>query len=200
MDITTLIDKAKEYLHEDKLALVEDAYQFALESHGNQRLLTGDPYLSHPLETATIVAELQMDEVSLAAALLHDVPEDCGVPFSIIEDRFGPEVRRLVEGMTRLDKMSSQVQEGELDKVVESEAQVESLRKMFMVTAEDIRVVLIKLADRLHNMRTLKPLNHEKQQRIAKETMEIYAPLAHRLGIWQIKWQLEDLSFRYLQP
>jgi guanosine-3',5'-bis(diphosphate) 3'-pyrophosphohydrolase len=200
VDITTLIDKAKEYLHEDKLALVEDAYQFALESHGNQRRLTGDPFISHPLETATIVAELQMDEVSLAAALLHDVPEDCGVPFSTIEDRFGPEVRRLVEGMTRLDKMSSQVQEGELDKVVESEAQVESLRKMFMVTAEDIRVVLIKLADRLHNMRTLKPLDPEKQQRIAKETMEIYAPLAHRLGIWQIKWQLEDLSFRYLQP
>ena len=200
MDITTLTEKVKEYLPGDRLALVEDAYQFALESHKGQWRLTGDPFISHPLETATIVADLYLDEVSLAAALLHDVPEDCGIPFSVIEDRFGPEVRRLVEGMTRLDKMSSQVQEVELDKVVESEAQVESLRKMFMVTAEDIRVVLIKLADRLHNMRTLKPLAPEKQQAIAKETMEIYAPLAHRLGIWQIKWQLEDLSFRYLQP
>ncbi len=200
MDIKPLLDKVGEYLPKDRLASVEDAYHFALEAHGNQRRQSGEPYITHPVETAMIVAELYLDEISIAAALLHDVTEDCGVPFADIEDRFGPEVKKLVEGMTRLDKISSQLQEGELDKVVESEAQVESLRKMFVVTAEDIRVVIIKLADRLHNMRTLKALAPEKQQKIAKETMEIYAPLAHRLGIWQIKWQLEDLSFRYLQP
>ncbi len=200
MDIKPLLDKVGEYLPKDRLASVEDAYHFALEAHGNQRRQSGEPYITHPVETAMIVAELYLDEISLAAALLHDVTEDCGVPFADIENRFGPEVKKLVEGMTRLDKISSQLQKGELDKVVESEAQVESLRKMFMVTAEDIRVVIIKLADRLHNMRTLKALAPEKQQKIAKETMEIYAPLAHRLGIWQIKWQLEDLSFRYLQP
>ena len=200
IDIKPLIDKVKEYLAEDKLALVDDAYHLALEAHANQRRRSGDPYISHPVETAMIVADLQLDEISLAAALLHDVTEDCGVPFTDIKNRFGPEVSKLVEGMTRLDKISSHLLEGELDKVVESEAQVESLRKMFVVTAEDIRVVIIKLADRLHNMRTLKALAPEKQQMIARETMEIYAPLAHRLGIWQIKWQLEDLSFRYLQP
>lgn len=200
MAIESLIDRASEYLPEDKLALLEEAYQFALEAHGNQVRQSGEPYITHPVETAMIVADLQLDETSLAAALLHDVPEDCGVPFDEIQDRFGPEARKLVEGMTRLDKISSQVQQGELQKIVESEAQVESLRKMFVSAAEDIRVVLIKLADRLHNMRTLKALAPEKQRRIAQETMEIYAPLAHRLGIWQIKWQLEDLAFRYLQP
>ncbi|MEE9401159.1 MAG: bifunctional (p)ppGpp synthetase/guanosine-3',5'-bis(diphosphate) 3'-pyrophosphohydrolase [Dehalococcoidia bacterium] len=200
IDIKPLLDKVREYLAEDKLALVDDAYHLALEAHANQRRRSGDPYISHPVATAMIVADLQLDEISLAAALLHDVTEDCGVPFTDIANRFGPEVSKLVEGMTRLDKISSHLLEGELDKVVESEAQMESLRKMFVVTAEDIRVVIIKLADRLHNMRTLKALAPEKQQKIAKETMEIYAPLAHRLGIWQIKWQLEDLSFRYLQP
>jgi GTP pyrophosphokinase len=195
-----LMEKVREYLPEDSLSFIEDAYNFALEAHGDQLRLTGDPFITHPVETAMIVTELYLDEVSIAAALLHDVPEDCGVPFDIIEERFGDEVRRLVEGMTRLDKISFQLQEGESKGAVESEAQVESLRKMFMVTAEDIRVVIIKLADRLHNMRTLKPLDPERQQRIARETMEIYAPLAHRLGIWQIKWQLEDLAFRYLQP
>ena len=200
MDIEPLIDKAKEYLPEDKLALVDEAYQFALEAHRSQRRRSGEPYITHPVETAIIVADLQLDEVSLAAALLHDVPEDCGISFAEIEDRFGSEVEKLVEGMTRLDKISTQVQEGDLQKVASNEAQIESLRKMFVSAAEDIRVVLIKLADRLHNMRTLKALTPEKQQRIAQETMEIYAPLAHRLGIWQIKWQLEDLSFRYLQP
>jgi len=200
MDIKPLVDKIREYLPKDKVAFVEDAYHFALDAHANQRRQSGEPYISHPVETAVIVAELNLDEISLAAALLHDVTEDCGVPFTDIENRFGPEVKKLVEGMTRLDKISSQLQQGGLDKIVESEAQVESLRKMFVVTAEDIRVVIIKLADRLHNMRTLKPLAPEKQQKIAKETMEIYAPLAHRLGIWQMKWQLEDLSFRYLQP
>ena len=200
LEVNDLIDKAKEYLPKDKLPLVEEAYNFAQEAHSGQLRKSGDPFISHPLETAMIVADLQLDEVSLAAALLHDVPEDCEISFDEIEEKFGDEVRRLVEGMTRLDKISTQFQEGDLKTYGESEAQIESLRKMFVSAAEDIRVVLIKLADRLHNMRTLKALSKKKQHKIAQETMEIYAPLAHRLGIWQIKWQLEDLSFRYLQP
>jgi len=200
MNIESLVEKVQEYLPEDKLSLVRDAFAFAQEAHKGQLRLTGDPFITHPFETAMIVADLHLDEVSLAAALLHDVPEDCGVPFDEIQEKFGPDISRLVEGMTRLDKISFQVQEGEIKLGSVADAQVESLRKMFVVTAEDIRVVLIKLADRLHNMRTLKPLAPEKQQRISRETMEIYAPLAHRLGIWQIKWQLEDLAFRYLEP
>lgn len=199
VDIKQLAEKASEYLSDDRLALVEAAYEFAREAHSGQYRKSGDPYITHPLETAMIVADLHLDETSLAAALLHDVPEDCGIPFAEIEKRFGSEVARLVEGMTRLDKISSHVLGGEL-KVVGSEAQVESLRKMFVAAAEDVRVVLIKLADRLHNMRTLKALEPEKQRRIAQETTDIYAPLAQRLGIWQIKWQLDDLAFRHLQP
>jgi GTP pyrophosphokinase len=195
-----LIEKVKEYLPDGKLALVEEAYRFALEAHGNQLRQSGDPYITHPLETAMIVAELQLDETSLAAALLHDVPEDCAVPLEEIENRFGADVRRLVDGMTRLDKISSQVQVMGLAKIGESEAHIETLRKMFVATAEDIRVVLVKLADRLHNMRTLRALTPEKQQRISRETMDIYAPLAHRLGIWPVRWELEDLAFRYLKP
>lgn len=200
MDLKPLLDKVKEYLPEDKLALVEKAYQFALEAHGSQLRLSGEPFITHPLETAMIVADLQLDETSLAAALLHDVPEDCGISFLELEKRFGAEVTRLVEGVTRLDKISAQVQASGLKKIAESEAQVESLRKMFVAMAADIRVVIIKLADRLHNMRTLKPLQPEKQLKIAQETMDIYAPLAHRLGIYQLRWELEDLAFRYLQP
>lgn len=200
IDIKPLLDKVKEYLPEDKLPLVENAYQFALKAHGNQLRLSGDPFITHPVETAIIVADLQLDETSVAAALLHDVPEDCGIPFSEIESKFGAEVTKLVEGVTRLDKISSQIQVTGLKRIAESDPQVESLRKMFVAMAEDVRVVIIKLADRLHNMRTLKALAPEKQQRIAQETMDIYAPLAHRLGIWQVRWELEDLAFRYLDP
>jgi guanosine-3',5'-bis(diphosphate) 3'-pyrophosphohydrolase len=200
MDINVLLDRVKEYLPEDKLALVEKAYRFALEAHGKQLRRSGEPFITHPLETALIVADLQLDEVSIAAALLHDVPEDCAIPFSELEVRFGAEVTRLVEGVTRLDKISSQVQASGLKSIAESEAQIESLRKMFVAMAEDVRVVLIRLADRLHNMRTLKALPPDKQIKIAQETMDIYAPLAHRLGIYQLRWQLEDLAFRYLQP
>ncbi|MBE0481486.1 MAG: bifunctional (p)ppGpp synthetase/guanosine-3',5'-bis(diphosphate) 3'-pyrophosphohydrolase [Dehalococcoidia bacterium] len=200
MDVKPLIEKIGEYLPENKIDLVEEAYLYALEAHRDQRRQSGEAYITHPLETAMIVADLQLDETSLAAALLHDVPEDCGIPLDEIESKFGVEVRRLVDGMTRLDKISTQVQTGEMISLLESETHVESLRKMFVATAEDIRVVLIKLADKLHNMRTLKALSPQKQQRISQETLEIYAPLAHRLGIWELKWQLEDLAFRYLQP
>jgi guanosine-3',5'-bis(diphosphate) 3'-pyrophosphohydrolase len=195
MDADALIKKAKEYLSPEKVALVEAAYDFALNAHKGQVRKSGDPYLDHPLQTAMTLVDLQLDAATLAAALLHDVPEDCGVPLSKIEAKFGPEVSRLVDGATKLGKLS--LRRGEAGK---RESQAQNLRKMLIATAEDLRVVFIKLADRLHNMHTLGVLSPEKRRSIARETLDIYAPLAHRLGIWQIKWQLEDLSFRYLEP
>ena len=195
MDAGALIKKAKEYLSPEKVALVEAAYEFALNAHKGQVRKSGDPYLDHPLQAAMILADLQLDAATLAAALLHDVPEDCEVPLSKIEAKFGPEVSRLVDGTTKLGKLS--LRRGEASK---RESQSQNLRKMLIATAEDLRVVFIKLADRLHNMHTLGVLSPEKRRSIARETLDIYAPLAHRLGIWQIKWQLEDLSFRYLEP
>ena len=199
MDRSELIEKAKSYLAPPKVALIEDAFSFAEKAHDGQLRLSGEPYIEHPLSVAFILAEIQLDAASLIAALLHDVPEDAGVPISEIESRFGAEIARLVDGVTKLTRLSEQVAGGS-PAVVSSEAQVENLRKMLVAMAEDIRVVFIKLADRLHNMRTLAIMPPEKQQRIAKETLEIYAPLAHRLGIWELKWQLEDLAFRYLEP
>ncbi len=199
MDRSEFIEKAKTYLAPPKVALIEDAYAFAEKAHDGQSRLSGEPYIEHPLSVAFILAEIQLDAASLVAALLHDVPEDAGVPISEIESRFGPEIAKLVDGVTKLTRLSEQAAGGS-PAVVSSEAQVENLRKMLVAMAEDIRVVFIKLADRLHNMRTLAIMPPEKQQRIAKETLEIYAPLAHRLGIWELKWQLEDLAFRYLEP
>ena len=152
---------------------------------------SGEPYVTHPIASAQILAELGIDPVAVEAALLHDVPEDTEYSLADIEERFGPEVARLVDGVTKLSKFSTHTHE---------QQQAENIRKMFLAMAEDIRVVLIKLADRLHNMRTLAALPLEKQQRIARQTMEIYAPLAERLGIWQIKWELEDLAFKALEP
>jgi GTP pyrophosphokinase len=195
MDAVALLEKAKEYLPPAKVALVEAAYEFALNAHKGQVRKSGDPYLDHPLQTAMILAELQLDATTLAAALLHDVPEDCKVPIKEIEAKFGSEVSKLVDGATKLGKLS--LRRGESRK---QESQAQNLRKMLIATAEDLRVVFIKLADRLHNMQTLKYLSPEKRRSIAQETLDIYAPLAHRLGIWQMKWQLEDLAFRYLEP
>jgi len=189
-----LRDKAQGYLRPEKLALVEEAYNFASQAHQGQVRKSGEPYLQHPLQVALTLAELQLDASSLAAALLHDVPENCGIPISEIETKFGSEIAKLVDGTTKLSKLS---RSGE--GVVASELQVENLRKMLVAMAEDLRVVFIKLADRLHNLRTLDALSLEEQRSIAQETLEIYAPLAHRLGIWELKWQLEDLSFRYLE-
>jgi len=190
-----LMDKAREYLPVGKMALVEDAYNFALKAHEGQMRKSGEPYLEHPVQTAITLAELQLDASSLAAALLHDVPEDCGgISISEITEKFGSEVSKLVDGTCRLGKLSRR------QGVTTTEVQAENLRKMLVAMAEDLRVVFIKLADRLHNMRTLSALSPEKQLSIARETLEIYAPLAHRLGIWELKWQLEDLSFRYLEP
>ena len=194
MGFSQLKEKAQEYLPPEKITVVEEAYHFAASAHQGQVRKSGEPCLEHPLQTALILAELQLDASSLAAALLHDIPENCGMPIAEIEAKFGPEISKLVDGTTKLGKVSWQAPE-----TVTREAQAENLRKMLVAMAEDLRVVFIKLADRLHNMRTLDALSPERQQGIAQETLEIYAPLAHRLGIWELKWQLEDLSFRYLE-
>jgi len=196
MSFSEFIDKAQEYLPPEKITLVEGAYNFAVKAHQGQARKSGEPYVEHPVQVALILAELQLDASSLAAALLHDVPENCGVPISEIEASFGLEVAKLVDGATRLDKLSLQLPE----EAAIRESQAVNLSKMLVAMAEDLRVVFIKLADRLHNMRTLDALSPEKQRTIGQETLEIYAPLAHRLGIWELKWQLEDLSFRYLEP
>jgi GTP pyrophosphokinase len=195
--IQPLLDVVGSYLPPDKVQLIEEAYAFAAEAHDGQKRLTGDPYIVHPLDAALTVANLQMDAASVAAALLHDVQEDCGVPNDEIKRRFGTEIARLVDGATKLEKITW-LAPGE--RSGDQHTQAESLRKMFLAMAEDPRVVVIKLADRLHNMRTLDAKPPEKRIRTAQETMEIYAPLANRFGIWQLKWELEDLAFRHLEP
>jgi guanosine-3',5'-bis(diphosphate) 3'-pyrophosphohydrolase len=195
MSLAELIEKAKKYLPEEKLSLVEDAYAFAAKAHEGQVRKSGDAYIEHPLQVAFILAEQQFDASTLAAALLHDVPENCDISLDEIRARFGPEVAKLVDGTTKLSKLSLHA-----PRAANRASHAESLRKMLVAMAEDLRVVFIKLADRLHNMRTLKALSPEMQRSIAQETLEIYAPLAHRLGIWGLKWHLEDLSFRYLEP
>ncbi len=194
-DFTQLREKAQTYLPPDKIALIEEAYAYAAEAHKGQVRQSGEPYLEHPVQVALILAELQLDASSLAAALMHDIPENCGIPVEKLSARFDPEIGKLVDGVTKLGKVSWQAPAD-----VAREAQAENLRKMLVAMAEDLRVVFIKLADRLHNMRTLDALPAEKQHSIALETQEIHAPLAHRLGIWELKWQLEDLAFRYLEP
>lgn len=176
--------------------MIEEAYQFAEAAHEGQNRKTGEPYFVHPVDAAMTVADLNLDGAAIAAALLHDVVEDCGVSNQEIEKRFGGDVARLVEGVTKLSRLSMlRPEEIGWDETV----QADNLRKMFLAMAEDIRVVVIKLADRLHNMRTLHGLPPHKQVRVARETMEIYAPLAHRLGLGQIAHELEDLAFQYLE-
>jgi len=171
------------------ISFVSDAYLFAEAAHRGQTRKSGEPYIIHPVEVAKILAELEVDQETLAAALLHDVVEDTGIALEIIHERFGAEVALLVDGVTKLSRIEYKSKE---------EQQAENLRKMILAMAKDIRVILIKLADRLHNMRTLK--HHHKQKEIAKETLEIYAPLASRLGIYRMKWELEDRSFSFLEP
>jgi GTP pyrophosphokinase len=195
MDFGKLLEKITEYIPPEKIALIKEAYDFAAEKHAGQVRMSGEPFLEHPLQTAIILAELQLDTSSLVAALLHDIPEDTGLPIAEVEARFGPEVAKLVDGTTKLGKVSFPA-----TGVVANASQAENLRKMLVAMAEDLRVVFIKLADRLHNMRTLDAMPPDRQRGIAQETLEIYAPLAHRLGIWELKWQLEDLAFRYLEP
>jgi GTP pyrophosphokinase len=173
------------------LTPVAEAFDMAVDAHSGQKRATGEPYVTHPMASAQILAELGLDPIAIEAALLHDVPEDTDYSLNDVEERFGAEVAHLVDGVTKLSKFSTHSHE---------QQQAENIRKMLLAMAEDIRVVLIKLADRLHNMRTLYALPSEKQVRIARQTMEIYAPLAERLGIWQMKWELEDLAFKVLEP
>lgn len=198
VDFDALLERCAQYLPEERLPIIREAYEFAAECHLGQTRHSGEPYITHPIEVTYEVAMLELDHLAIAAALLHDVQEDCGVANSEIETRFGAEVARMVDGLTKLDKLPIPIAGSDQD--ARSGAQAQNLRKMFLAMAEDIRVVLIKLCDRLHNMRTLGPFRPEKQRRIAMETMEIFAPLANRLGVWQIKWELEDLAFRYLEP
>ncbi|SJZ72449.1 RelA/SpoT family protein [Selenihalanaerobacter shriftii] len=191
MALDELLDKIKGYTNDPNLELVTNAYEFAKDAHEGQYRVSGEPFVNHPLGVAKIMAELELDVISIAGALLHDVVEDTEVSFAQLRKKFGEEITLLVNGVTKLSKIAFKSKE---------EQQAESLRKMFLAMAKDIRVILIKLSDRLHNMRTLEYLSKEKQQRKATETLEIYAPLAHRLGISRLKWKLEDLSFKYLEP
>ncbi|GIW05799.1 MAG: (p)ppGpp synthetase [Dehalococcoidia bacterium] len=201
MSFEQVRSRALQYLPAESLGVIDDAYQFAAIAHDGQRRKSGEPYLEHPVAAALILTDLHLDPSAIAAAILHDVPEDCGVPIGEIEKRFGPEVASLVDGVTKLSKVTSLAHDGRNPaKAGEEVVQAENLRKMLIAMAEDIRVVLIKLADRLHNMRTLSALPPERQRAIAQETMEIFAPLAGRLGIYQIKSELEDLAFSYLEP
>lgn len=212
-----LVRMVKSYNEGADMALLEKAYQFASKAHKNQLRASGEPYIAHPLEVARILAGMKLDLVTIAAGLLHDVIEDTGVEKEELEKEFGPEIPSLVDGVTKLTHMG-RGPHTDLDGVAsacvrrdvelsspsasppQEERRAENLRKIFMAMAKDVRVILIKLADRLHNLRTLSPLPSFKQRAIARETLEIYAPLTHRLGMWQLKWEMEDLSFSYLEP
>jgi len=190
-NFSELIERVKTYAPAVDAAWLESVYSFAEHAHDGQTRASGESFISHPLAVASILADLEMDPQSIAASLLHDVVEDTTVPVEEIERRFGADISSLVDALTKLTKIPYQSKE---------DVQVENLRKMFLAMAKDIRVIIIKLADRLHNMRTLASLPQSKQKNIAQETLEIYAPLAHRLGIYRMKWDLEDLALRYIDP
>ena len=185
------MDYVHSYLGDDECDQIMKAFTLADKAHEGQFRASGEPYIMHPLAVAEILAHLQIDHITLIAALLHDVVEDTEYTKEDIEKLFGAEVAFLVDGVTKLNQFQYETKE---------DRQMENYRKMILAMAKDVRVVVIKLGDRLHNMRTLKHMRSDKQKRIAKETLEIFAPLAHRLGIFNVKWELEDLSFRYLEP
>jgi guanosine-3',5'-bis(diphosphate) 3'-pyrophosphohydrolase len=186
-----IIERIKQYDPFADVELIEKAFNLAQIAHSGQKRISGEPYIIHPVEVSLILTDIEMDSASICAALLHDVIEDTDMSYVAIEREFGEEIALLVDGVTKLSRINFKSKE---------DAQAENLRKMFIAMAKDIRVILIKLADRLHNMRTLQFQNERKQKEIALETMEIFAPLAHRLGIFKFKWELEDLSFSYLEP
>ena len=186
-----LMKRMQENRPQDDLTIVKKAYDYSLKHHEGQSRASGEPYLVHPLEVALVLAEMKMDPVAVAAGLLHDSVEDTSVTIVDIRKEFGEQVAHIVEGVTKISK---------IDFATREEQQAENLRKMMLAMVDDIRVVLIKLADRLHNMRTLEHLPPERQHKIAEETLEIYAPIAHRLGMGKIRGELEDLGFRFLDP
>jgi len=186
-----LFHQIKGYNPKADFSVIKDAYDYAESAHREQKRFSGEPFIVHPLEVAKILAGLELDQETIVAGLLHDVVEDTGVTLEEIKVRFGNEISLLVDGATKLSRIEYKSKE---------EQQAENLRKMFLAMAKDIRVILIKLADRLHNLRTLKYQHAPKQLEIANETLEVFAPLAHRLGIYRIKWELEDLAFRFIEP
>jgi guanosine-3',5'-bis(diphosphate) 3'-pyrophosphohydrolase len=186
-----LIERVKRYNPNTSEAMLNRAYVYAMKAHGEQRRASGDPYFSHPLEVAGILTDLKLDDATIAAALLHDTIEDTTATRAEIDQMFGHDIGALVEGLTKLKK---------LDLVTKEAKQAENLRKLLLAIADDVRVLLVKLADRLHNMRTIEHLPKQKQIQTSKESLEVYAPLAHRLGIHAIKWELEDLAFETLHP
>lgn len=186
-----LFQLIKSYSPKADISVIKDAYEYAEKAHREQKRFSGEPFIVHPLETAKILAELELDQETIVAGLLHDVVEDTGITLDDIKERFGGEIALLVDGVTKLSRIEYKSKE---------EQQVENLRKMFLAMAKDIRVILIKLSDRLHNLRTLKYQQAPKQLEIANETLEVFAPLAHRLGIYHLKWELEDLAFRFKDP
>ena len=194
-----LIDRVRRYHPSDDLSLIEKAYHLASKAHEGQLRKSGEPYIIHPLYVAIILADLEMDQETIAAGLLHDVVEDTIYTKEQIEEMFGPDVALLVDGVTKLQKLKLSGDYSDKTQA-QQEMQAENLRKMFLAMVKDIRVILIKLADRLHNMRTLSHMPPEKQKRIAQETLDIYSPIADRLGISKIKVELDDLSLKYLKP
>ena len=199
-----LLDKAGDYLPPDKVAAVEEAYRFAEEAHSGQYRKSGEPFIEHPLSTALYLVDLHFDYNALRAALLHDVVEDTPVTYEELAKQFGEEVATLVDGVTKLtqNELMNTWGEDEVRPVQNANeaARAASIRKMLMTMAEDVRVVIIKLADRLHNMRTLNSMPENRKVAIAQETLDIFAPLAHRLGMWELKWLLEDLAFQHIEP
>ncbi|HTY09228.1 MAG TPA: RelA/SpoT family protein, partial [Candidatus Edwardsbacteria bacterium] len=204
---TAAVDELFAKLHEafagygtaSGLEQLRRAFAFACQAHGVQKRASGEDYISHPLAVAIILAGLRLDAATLQAALLHDTVEDAGVALEAIKEKFGDEVAQLVDGVTHLTALGFGKQRLESDEPTAA-MQAENLRKFFLAVAKDIRVILVKLADRLHNLRTLDALPEAKRKRIARESLEIFAPIASRLGIWQLKWEIEDLSFRHLMP
>ena len=189
--IDMILEAVKSYQPNGDTDLIRRAYELADAAHKGQKRVSGEDYIIHPLAVAKILTDLQIDDITISAAILHDVVEDTTHTLDEMRERFGDEVAMLIDGVTKLGRIQYKSKE---------EQQLESYRKMFLAMAKDIRVIMIKLADRLHNMRTLKYMREDKQKRIARETIEIYAPLANRLGISNVKWELEDLCLRYLDP
>src|SRR5271157_3026457 len=186
-----LLRKVRSYRPVEDQALVKKAYEFSEQHHKGQVRESGQPYLVHPLEVAILLAEMRLDATAIVAGLLHDAVEDTSVTIDELKAEFGEQVAHIVEGVTKISR---------IDFASSEEAQAENVRKMVLAMMDDIRVVLIKLADRLHNMRTLKYLSEDRQQKIARETLDIYAPIAHRLGMGKIRGELEDLAFQYVDP